>query len=63
MCALFDLVFTRLVLYLKLDTNPASGDLYLYGCNLLLILLHASRTAAPLISDPELAAVGEVLGT
>jgi hypothetical protein len=46
-----------------IDTNPAFGDLSLYGCILLFILLHASRTAAPLISDPELAAVGDVLGT
>ena len=42
---------------------PASGALSLYGCILLFILMHASNTAAPFISDPELAAVGDVFGT
>ena len=42
---------------------PELGSLSLYGCILLFILLHASKTAAPFISDPELAAVGDVFGT
>ena len=42
---------------------PALGIFSLYGCILLFILLHASNTAAPFISDPELAAVGDVFGT